>query len=63
MRPHEAARPLSLLLAVAMSGLIWGIWWLPLRQLESAGLAGNWANLAVYALLLVQAPAFSSTTA
>ena len=37
-------------LAVAASGLIWGIWWLPLRQLESAGLAGNWANVAVYAL-------------
>jgi drug/metabolite transporter (DMT)-like permease len=44
-------------LAVAMSGLIWGIWWLPLRQLESAGLAGNWANLAVYALAaLLTAP-------
>jgi drug/metabolite transporter (DMT)-like permease len=37
-------------LAVASSGLIWGIWWLPLRHLEGAGLAGNWANLAVYAL-------------
>jgi drug/metabolite transporter (DMT)-like permease len=37
-------------LAVAVSGLIWGIWWLPLRQLEAAGLAGNWANVAVYAL-------------
>jgi drug/metabolite transporter (DMT)-like permease len=37
-------------LAVAISGLIWGIWWLPLRQLESAGLAGNWANVAVYAM-------------
>jgi drug/metabolite transporter (DMT)-like permease len=37
-------------LAVAISGLIWGVWWLPLRQLEAAGLAGNWANVAVYAL-------------
>ncbi len=37
-------------LAVAGSGLIWGIWWLPLRQLEAAGLAGNWANVGVYAL-------------
>ncbi len=37
-------------LAVAGSGLIWGRWWMPLRNLEAAGLAGNWANLAVYAL-------------
>jgi drug/metabolite transporter (DMT)-like permease len=44
-------------LAVAASGLIWGIWWLPLRQLEAAGLAGNWANVAVYALAaLLTAP-------
>jgi drug/metabolite transporter (DMT)-like permease len=44
-------------LAVASSGLIWGIWWLPLRKLEEAGLIGNWANLAVYALAaLLTAP-------
>lgn len=44
-------------LAVASSGLIWGIWWLPLRRLEEAGLVGNWANLAVYALAaLLTAP-------
>jgi drug/metabolite transporter (DMT)-like permease len=44
-------------LAVASSGLIWGIWWLPLRKLDEAGLVGNWANLAVYALAaLLTAP-------
>ncbi|MGE0116315.1 MAG: DMT family transporter [Dongiaceae bacterium] len=44
-------------LAVAGSGLIWGIWWVPLRNLEAAGLGGNWANLAVYALAaLLTAP-------
>ena len=44
-------------LAVAGSGLIWGVWWLPLRQLEGAGLTGNWANVAVYALAaLLTAP-------
>ena len=44
-------------LAVAGSGLIWGVWWVPLRQLEGAGLVGNWANLAVYALAaLITAP-------
>jgi drug/metabolite transporter (DMT)-like permease len=44
-------------LAVAGSGLIWGVWWLPLRSLEGAGLTGNWANVAVYALAaLLTAP-------
>ena len=44
-------------LAVAASGLIWGVWWLPLRHLEGAGLTGNWANVAVYAMAaLVAAP-------
>jgi drug/metabolite transporter (DMT)-like permease len=44
-------------LAVVVSGLTWGIWWLPLRRLEEAGLVGNWANLAVYALAaLLTAP-------
>ena len=37
-------------LAVAGSGLIWGIWWVPLRNLEAAGLSGNWASLAVFVL-------------
>lgn len=44
-------------LAVAGSGLFWGVWWLPLRHLEGAGLTGNWANVAVYALAaLLTAP-------
>ncbi len=44
-------------LAVAGSGLFWGVWWLPLRSLEGAGLTGNWANVAVYALAaLLTAP-------
>jgi drug/metabolite transporter (DMT)-like permease len=44
-------------LAVAASGFTWGIWWLPLRNLEAAGLVGNWANVGVYALAaLLTAP-------
>ena len=35
--------------AVAASGALWGLWWIPLRRLESHGLAGNWANIALYA--------------
>jgi drug/metabolite transporter (DMT)-like permease len=36
-------------LAVAGSGLLWGIWWIPLRWLEGSGLSGDWAGAAVYA--------------
>jgi drug/metabolite transporter (DMT)-like permease len=45
--------PLLPSLAVAASGLIWGVWWLPLRQLEDAGLVGSWANVGVFALAAV----------
>lgn len=36
-------------LAIALSGVIWGLWWLPLRALEGQGLSGNWASVVVYA--------------
>lgn len=36
-------------LAVAGSGLLWGIWWIPLRWLEATGLSGDWASVAIYA--------------
>jgi drug/metabolite transporter (DMT)-like permease len=35
-------------LAVALSGAFWGLFWIPLRLLERHGLAGNWANVALY---------------
>lgn len=35
-------------LVVAGSGLLWGIWWIPLRWLEASGLAGDWAGVALY---------------
>ena len=40
---------------VAASGAFWGLWWIPLRFLESHGLVGNWANviLNVAATLIV----------
>lgn len=31
------------MIAVAMSGLLWGIYWMPLRALEDAGIHGIWA--------------------
>lgn len=45
-------------LAVAASGLLWGIWWIPLRWLEASGLSGDRAGLALYlAAMVVLAPA------
>ena len=38
------------MLVVAMSGLIWGIFWIPLRALTEAGIAGVWAIILFYAL-------------
>lgn len=35
-------------LACAYSGLVWGLFWLPLRQLEKSGVPGLWANLVFY---------------
>jgi drug/metabolite transporter (DMT)-like permease len=35
-------------LACAYSGLVWGLFWLPLRQLEKSGIPGVWANLVFY---------------
>jgi drug/metabolite transporter (DMT)-like permease len=35
-------------LVVAGSGLLWGIWWIPLRWLESSGLQGDSASLVLY---------------
>lgn len=40
-------------LVVAGSGLLWGIWWIPLRWLESAGLSGDRAAVALYAAAVV----------
>ena len=42
-------------LAVAGAALLWGIWWLPLRSLEEAGLNGYQVNLAVYLSLAIVA--------
>jgi len=37
-------------LAIAASGLLWGLWWIPLRQVESIGLKGAWASIVIFAL-------------
>ena len=41
--------------AVAGSALLWGVWWLPLRRLEDAGMSGFQVNLSVYLVLALVA--------
>jgi drug/metabolite transporter (DMT)-like permease len=40
-------------LACAYSGLVWGLFWIPLRQLEKSGISGLWANLVFYLAPLI----------
>lgn len=45
------ARPTLLpSLSVALGGLMWGVWWLPLRWLEGSGISGDWATVYIYAI-------------
>ena len=37
-------------LAVFVAGVMWGVWWLPLRMLAGEGLAGVWPVLVIYAV-------------
>ncbi len=45
-RPTHVRMPLASLSVVAV-GTLWGIYWLPLRQLDAIATAGSWATLAV----------------
>ena len=47
-RPETLAK-----LACAYSGLVWGLFWLPVRKLAEAGITGLWANLMFYAVPFV----------
>lgn len=50
MSPRASLRPM---LAVAAAGVLWGLWWLPLRWFEAAGLTGDWASVVLYLVALV----------
>jgi drug/metabolite transporter (DMT)-like permease len=39
--------------ACAYSGLVWGLFWIPVRHLDSVGISGLWTVFYFYALLLV----------
>lgn len=36
-------------LAIALSAVLWGTWWWPLRALQAQGLSPDWASLVMYA--------------
>ena len=38
---------------LALIGMSWGVFWLPMRLLDEIGLGGAWATLAVFATALV----------
>ena len=40
-------------LGVAVAAVLWGIWWIPLRALEAAGLSGDWSSVFVYTIASV----------
>jgi drug/metabolite transporter (DMT)-like permease len=42
-------------IACAYSGMVWGLFWIPLRTLEAAGITGLWATLIFYTAPLVVA--------
>jgi drug/metabolite transporter (DMT)-like permease len=44
-------------IACAYSGMVWGLFWIPLRTLEAAGITGLWATLVFYiAPVIVASP-------
>ncbi len=49
--------PMGPSLAVALSAVMWGLWWIPLRALEAGGLSGDWASVLLFgAATLVTLP-------
>ena len=40
-------------LCVAISGVLWGLFWLPLRAFEDHGFKGAWPGLVIYCVCLV----------
>jgi drug/metabolite transporter (DMT)-like permease len=53
--PHLFDRRPDLLpnVVVALIGVSWGVFWLPMRLLDKIGLTGAWASLAVFATAIV----------
>jgi drug/metabolite transporter (DMT)-like permease len=47
-----SSHPLAASFAVAICGTVWGIYWLPLRYLQTLGFSGNWATAAFFIVSL-----------
>jgi drug/metabolite transporter (DMT)-like permease len=43
-----SAQSLAASLSVALVGAVWGVYWLPLRQLQAAGFGGEWATAWIF---------------
>ncbi|MFQ5984752.1 MAG: DMT family transporter [Alphaproteobacteria bacterium] len=37
-------------LAIVVSAVLWGVWWMPIRRLDQSGVTGDWASLLLFAL-------------
>ncbi|MGI9416088.1 MAG: DMT family transporter [Hyphomicrobiales bacterium] len=48
-----ASRETVAKLACAFAGVAWGLFWLPLRAMDQAGIAGAWATVMIYLVPLV----------
>ena len=54
MPRHAKIEPETLAkLACAYSGVAWGVFWIPLRAMDQAGLVGAWATVVFYAIPLI----------
>ena len=47
--PAAVRRERQAKLACAFAGLVWGVFWIPLRALDAAGVSGAWATVFYYA--------------
>jgi drug/metabolite transporter (DMT)-like permease len=52
MTKHSPTQSLAASLSVALVGGAWGIYWLPLRQLQASGFGGEWATAAIFVACL-----------
>jgi drug/metabolite transporter (DMT)-like permease len=48
-------------ISIAAAASVWGLWWIPLRQLEQSGVSGDWASVLVFGVCaVILAPALAS---
>ena len=50
--PLPASKETIAKLACAFAGVAWGLFWLPLRAMDQAGITGAWATVMIYVIPL-----------